>query len=432
MEEKHHQHSANKKYLYWIIAMFIIPIPWIIIKVSSLLGIMKWNYEELALVSAFMTGISIIAGAFLVSWAAESTQQYLPPNLVLALIAIINVIPEYVVDIYFTWVAGKNPDYTHYAISNMTGANRMLVGIVWPLILFVYLLSRYREGKQNELPAYVQMEKNNVLEIVFLLISTLYCFTLPFKQKLEIIDTLVLFSIFAAYMYMATKMGKREPELEGPAHYISTLPEFKKKLLITVMFIFAAITFLSSAEPFGESLLIIGASIAEKIGFDPKLAKFLMVQWVAPIASESPEIIVVIIFAWKLMATDSFTTVVSSKINQWTLLVGFIPLIYLISLIYHGKEPSGMVLDELQRQEIFLTAAQSLFAMVILMDFRFTIFKAILLAIPFFAQLIKPDIRMEVSYVYLVMSLISLFGVINRQSLGLLKTSITELIQKIR
>lgn len=426
--------NANtKKYLYWLIGAFIIPLPWIIIKMMSLMGFISWDYEHLAVVSAFMTGISIIAGAFLVSWAAESTQEYLPPAFVLAIIAIINVIPEYVVDIYFTWVAGNNPEYTHYAISNMTGANRMLIGIVWPLILIVYLLARKRENKQKELPSYIQMEKSNVLEITFLFASTLYCFIIPFKGDLNLFDTGVLFLLFGYYIYLATRMGKREPELEGPAHYISSLPEKKKKVLLVFMFLFSAITFLASAEPFGESLLVIGASIAKNFGVDPNLAKFLMVQWVAPIASESPEIIIVILFAWKLLATDAFTTVVSSKINQWTLLVGFIPLVYFISLVYHGHSGESMKLDDLQKHEIFLTAAQSLFALIILLDFKFTLTKALLIALPFSAQLLIPAIRMEVAYAYILMSLFCLFLILsNKANISNLRESVEYIMQYIK
>jgi len=419
-----------KKYLKWLILFFIIPLPWLIIKSLSLFGVFKFNYEQYALFSAILTGISIIAGAFLVTWAAESSQEYFPPNLVLALIAIINVIPEYVVDIYFTWVAGKNPEYTHYAISNMTGANRMLIGIVWPLILLTYIFAKMK--KNPSLPNYIQMEKSNILEIFFLFISTVYCFILPLKQKLEIVDTIVLFSMFGFYIYLATKMGKREPELEGPPYYISTLPEFKKKLLIFFMFLYSALVFLASAEPFGESLLVLGSHIAAKLGVDPTLAKFLMVQWVAPIASESPEIIVVIIFALKLLATDSFSTVVSSKINQWTLLVGFIPLVYLISLIYHGNPASPMFLDSLQREEILLTAAQSFFALIILIDFKFTPLKAVLLFVPFIAQLIKPEIRMEVTYLYFILSFIMLLFLVRKNNVLNLKEAFIEVFGVIK
>jgi len=422
----------TKKYLNWIIIFFLIPLPWLTIKILSLFGVLKLDYEHYSVFYAILTAISIVAGAFLVTWAAESSQEYLPPNLVLAIIAVINVIPEYVVDIYFTWVAGNNPQYTHYAISNMTGANRMLIGIVWPLILLVYILSKIRSKNNSNLPNYIVMEKSNILELIVLFISTIYCFIIPFKQKLELFDTVILFSMFIFYIYLATKMGKREPELEGPPHYISTLPKLKKIILIISMFVYSALVFLSSAEPFGESLLVIGSNIAYKFGFDSELAKFLMVQWVAPIASESPEIIVVVIFAWKLLATDSFTTVVSSKINQWTLLVGFIPLVYSISLVYHGNSVSPMFLDNLQREEIFLTAAQSFFALIILLDFKFTFFKAVLIFIPFVAQLLIPSIRMEVAYSYFVLSFLALLFLIRRENILLLREAFTDLLSNIQ
>ena len=51
-------------------------------------------------------------------------------------------------------------------------------------------------------------------------------------------------------------------------------------------------------------------------------------QWVAPLASESPELLVAGLYAWRLKAGDSLGTLISSKVNQWTLLVGGLPLIF--------------------------------------------------------------------------------------------------------
>jgi cation:H+ antiporter len=228
-------------------------------------------------------------------------------------------------------------------------------------------------------------------------------------------------------------MGKREPELEGPPLIISQLPEKLKKFMIFFMFSFAGLGFLLSAEPFGESLLVLGSKIATNLGFDEDTTKFLMVQWIAPIASESPEIIVVIIFAYKLLATDAFSTVVSSKINQWTLLVGFIPLVYFISLLINSKTGKPLILDELQKHEILLTAAQSLFAIVIILDMKFKIIDAILLFILFTAQLIIPDIRLQVSIAYIVLSLILLLRLItSKQVRNLIKESFDYTLHQIK
>jgi cation:H+ antiporter len=432
-EKNEHKLSqeSKRKYTNLLIMMFLVSLPWMIIKSLTLVGVFKWDYEHYALISAIMTGITIIACAFIVSWASEVLQEYLPPNFVLALLAIINVLPEYVVDIYFTYMAGIKEEYTHYAISNMTGANRMLIGLVWPLILIIYLIAKSK--KSPSLPNYIQLDKTNILEITFLMISTLYCFTLPFKGNLNLIDTLILFIIFGIYIYLATRMGKREPELEGPPLIISQLPEKLKKFMIFFMFSFAGLGFLLSAEPFGESLLILGSKIATNFGFDADTTKFLMVQWIAPIASESPEIIVVIIFAYKLLATDAFSTVVSSKINQWTLLVGFIPLVYFISLLINSKTGKPLILDELQKHELLLTAAQSLFALVMILDMKFKIIDAILLFILFAAQLIIPDIRLQVSIAYIILSLILLPRlIISKQVRNTLKESFDYTLYQIK
>jgi cation:H+ antiporter len=432
-EQTEHKLSqeSKRKYTNLLIMMFLVSLPWMIIKSLTLVGVFKWDYEHYALISAIMTGITIIACAFVVSWASEVLQEYLPPNFVLALLAIINVLPEYVVDIYFTYMAGIKEEYTHYAISNMTGANRMLIGLVWPLILIIYLIAKSK--KSPSLPNYIQLDKTNILEITFLMISTLYCFILPFKGNLNLIDTLILFIIFGIYIYLATRMGKREPELEGPPLIISQLPEKLKKFMIFFMFSFAGLGFLLSAEPFGESLLILGSKIATNFGFDADTTKFLMVQWIAPIASESPEIIVVIIFAYKLLATDAFSTVVSSKINQWTLLVGFIPLVYFISLLINSKTGNPLILDELQKNEILLTAAQSLFALVMILDMKFKIIDAILLFILFTAQLIIPDIRLQVSIAYIILSFIFLLRLItSKQVRNALKESFDYTLHQIK
>jgi cation:H+ antiporter len=432
-EKNEHKLSqeSKRKYTNLLIMMFLVSLPWMIIKSLTLVGVFKWDYEHYALISAIMTGITIIACAFIVSWASEVLQEYLPPNFVLALLAIINVLPEYVVDIYFTYMAAVKEEYTHYAISNMTGANRMLIGLVWPLILIIYLIAKSK--KSPSLPNYIQLDKTNILEIIFLTISTLYCFTLPFKGNLNLIDTLILFIIFGIYIYLATRMGKREPELEGPPLIISQLPEKLKKFMIFFMFSFAGLGFLLSAEPFGESLLVLGSKIATNFGFDADTAKFLMVQWIAPIASESPEIIVVIIFAYKLLATDAFSTVVSSKINQWTLLVGFIPLVYFISLLINSKTGKPLILDELQKQELLLTAAQSLFALVMILDMKFKIIDAILLFVLFTSQLIIPDIRLQVSIAYIILSLILLPRlIISKQVRNFLKESFDYTLYQIK
>ena len=81
--------------------------------------------------AALLSGLAILGASFLLLWACDVAQMDIPQTLALAVVALIAVLPEYAVDMYFTWQAGKHPesDYAHYAIANMTGANRLLIGV---------------------------------------------------------------------------------------------------------------------------------------------------------------------------------------------------------------------------------------------------------------------------------------------------------------
>ena len=59
-------------------------------------------------------------------------------SLALAFLALISILPEYAVDMYFAWQAGKNPEYMGYATANMTGANRLLIGLGWSAVVLLY------------------------------------------------------------------------------------------------------------------------------------------------------------------------------------------------------------------------------------------------------------------------------------------------------
>ncbi len=91
---------------------------------------------------------AILGAGFLLSWGAEAAEQHVSRGLAVAVLALITVLPEYAVDIYFSYQAGLHPgsDYVGFAAANMTGANRLLVGTGWSLII---LLFWWRSGKRG-------------------------------------------------------------------------------------------------------------------------------------------------------------------------------------------------------------------------------------------------------------------------------------------
>lgn len=339
-------------------------------------------------VRALLFGVTIVGAAFLLSWAAEVVQLDISQGLALALLALIAILPEYIVDATFAWLAAEDPAYAGYAVANMTGANRLLIGLAWPMVIaIVWLRTRQRS---------VTLGPNNGLELIALLAATAYAFILPFKGNLSLLDCAVLVAIFLVYVWRLTRLPAGEPHLVGPAQTIGALPEARRRGVTAVLAIAAAAMVLLVAKPFATALVATGT----EFGID----QFLLVQWLAPLASEAPEFVVVAIFAWRAAGEAALGTVVSSKVNQWTLLVGMLPLVYAVAL----RAPTPLPLDQRQEQEILLTAAQSLFAVALLLDRRLSMVGASLLFGLFVLQFVWADIRTELSIVYVVLAGITL------------------------
>lgn len=321
---------------------------------------------------ALTAGAAILGASFLLLWACDAAQADISQALALAVVALIAVLPEYSVDMYFTWQAGKYPDsdYAHFAIANMTGANRLLIGVAWGLIALI-CWARFRRP--------VRIEKDRRTELFFLGVSTLYAFLIPIKGTLAWYDGLVFLGIYAWYIAVASRRPCGELEAEGPALVLVELPKAKRRLATGVLFLFAGGAILANAEPFCEGLVGTGKQFG--------LNQFLLVQWLAPIASEAPEFIVALVFAWRGQAGMALGSLLSAKLNQWTLLVGMIPGVFALS---HGTLEHPLPMGALQMHEVLLTAAQSFLAVALLASLRFTIGGALLLFGLFAAQLVLP------------------------------------------
>jgi cation:H+ antiporter len=323
--------------------------------------------ENIGLTLVF--GLSIIGAAFLVAWAAEAAETEVTRGLAVAAIAFIAVLPEYAVDVYFAYTAAEKPEFAQFAVANMTGANRLLVGFGWPLVVFLYA---YRT---RWLSRELVIDRSHIVEVVFLLLATLYVFTLPLKGHIDLTDTLILGSIFALYVYFVARQPSEEPELLGPALLMASLPRAWKLLSIVVMFLFAAGCIFAAAEPFAEGLVESGT----QLGID----EFLLVQWLAPFASEAPEIVIAVLLVLRARAGVAMGALISSKVNQWTLLIGSLPVAYALG---GGDGLPGLPLDSRQEEEVFLTAAQSFFAVAILLNLRIGLWESAALLVLFLTQ----------------------------------------------
>ena len=328
------------------------------------LGVLSVSVE----IATLFYGLAIVGAAFAMSWGAEAAEHDIPRALALSVVALLAVFPEYAVDIVFAVKAGQDPTYAPYAAANMTGSNRLLLGLGWPT---VSVLAWRASGIKL-----LHLGRDAGLPLFFLGVATLYSFSLPLRANIGIVDSVVLVGLFLTYAVLAAREEHTEPDLVGPPATIGALPTNARRLSILGLFAYAGVAIGAAAEPFAAGLVHTG----QRLGID----EFLLVQWLAPLASEAPEFLIAALLAARGKAGAALGLLLSAKLNQWTLLVGSLPLAYSIGAGHLAALP----LDNRQSAEVLLTAAQSLFGIAVLASMSLSLFEAALMASLFIAQLV--------------------------------------------
>ncbi len=350
-------------------------------------------------------GAAVVAASFLLAWAAEAAQKDISGPLAIALLALIAVLPEYAVDLYYAFRAGFDPAYVAYAAANMTGSNRLLLGFGWPLVALVALVVANRSltrstdgGTAPPRITFLQLPSHSRLDLGFLAILGVVAFAIPVMGQIPVWFGLMLITAFGLYLWRAGQAETDEPEeFVGPAKLIAELPQRVRRITVTALFVGAAAIILMSAEPFAEALVGSG----EALGID----SYFLVQWLAPLASEAPEFIVAIMFALRGWGSAAIATLIASKINQWSLLVGSLPVAH-----FFGGGGGAMPLDARQIEEFVLTGTQTLMGVAIILALRFHWWSALSLAALFAAQFFVTDTggRYVLSGIQLVVAVVAL------------------------
>src|SRR3954471_22632264 len=146
------------------------------------------------LAGIFVFGPAVVASAFLLVWAAEAAQHDISGNLATAILAVIAVLPEYAVDLYFAWSAGHVPENAHYAAANMTGSNRLLLGLGWPVVALLFAWGARRRGQRE---GGIELRAGRRMELGFLAAASIYSLVIPFTRRLAWYDAVVLLLLFA-------------------------------------------------------------------------------------------------------------------------------------------------------------------------------------------------------------------------------------------
>ncbi len=359
------------------------------------------------LVTAAVLAIGIVGGAFLLSWAAEAAQIDVSASLAIAVLALVAILPEYSIEAVLAWKAGASfdpengssllalrysgavTDEMSRVAANVTGANRLLIGIGWSLVVLIYYLRRRR-------PLDMRGGTGMSLEIRTLTVATLLSFLVFAMSQVHVALAAVMIAVYLFYLWVSSAQESGEPHLVGVSLLIGSLPDKKRRTVLAALFVYAVAVILVVAEPFVESLVETG----REMGID----EFILIQWVAPLASEAPEIVLAILFSLRANPLAGMTTLISAEVNQLTLLIGSMVVVFSLS----SGEPLNFGLESRQAAEFLLTSAMSLFA-VLLIASRVIDWKggAVLLGL-FVAHLFftSESERMLFAYIFLALSVV--------------------------
>ena len=363
--------------------------------------------------SALWTFPSMLLSAFLVAWGAEAAQFLIAQGLALAILAWIQTLPELAVEAVIAWQAGHDPVScfvaappagcaVHLAIANFTGAVRLLIGVGWPMIYLVAAVFRHRRGEGSRLEP-IRLHEEHAVEVMATVPPLVYFVWIWFKGSLSPIDAVVLIAMYIAYLAVLWRFPPREEEsledVPRVSRWAYTRPGRWRIVAIGTLFLAGGALVYLTAHPFLNSMLAVASTFG--------VSEFVFVQWVAPFLSEFPEKVSAFHWARRVRtAPMALMNMVSSNINQWTVLAATIPIVFSVA----RGGPHALPLDGVQRMEILLTILQSVVAALVLARMRFEWWNAAGLFALWLAQFLVDAWREEVAILYAAWAVIEVIS----------------------
>ena len=325
--------------------VILLGIPGIVLFIAHL------DFHPLA--TALVFGVGILAGAFLLSWAAEVAELDISASLAIAILALLTVLPEYVIEAVLAWDAGASFDpvtraateETNRVAANVTGAIRLLIGFGWPAVILIYWL-------RNRKPLEMRGELDP--ELPFMALATVLTLAIFALGEIHVLLAVALIAIYAVYLWKITREEGEAQELVGVSAWLGSLPATRRRVAVALLLAYATGVILVAADPFVASLVESGRGL----GIDD----FILIQWIAPLASETPEVLVAVLFSLRGRAALGIAVLISSEVNKFTLLIGSMVVIFSIS----AGEILSFPLNLRQADEFLLTTAMALFGLALL------------------------------------------------------------------
>jgi cation:H+ antiporter len=253
-------------------------------------------------------GAAVIAASFMLAWACEAAQVDVAHGLVVAIVAFVAILPEYIVELHFAFTG-----QAQYVAANLTGASRLLLGCAIALPAAVALMPKHKLGR-------VELPEPHRIELAVLLAGSLWSMRSVLSGRLTLLDAVVLIGLYGVYLRRTITAGGESPEPEGVAATLAALPRDERRRWVVRLMGYAGFVILATAVPFGDAVLGAGAIV----GISP----FLMLQWIVPIATETPELVVAFVLLKHGRGGQSIAVLLAGAVSQYTLALGTLPVAF--------------------------------------------------------------------------------------------------------
>jgi cation:H+ antiporter len=322
-------------------------------------------------------GAAVVAAAFMLAWATEAAQVDIGHGVVIALVAFVAILPEYIVEIHYAFSG-----HAEYVTANLTGASRLLLGFAVALPAMIGLL----RGRWGVAPiGRMSLASPHRLELAILALASLWSLRGISRGQLTALDAVVLISLYVLYLRRVMTIGGDAPPPIGVAAQIEGLPKRERKRWVRGLMLYAASVILLTAVPFGDAVLATGGLV----GIKP----YLMLQWIVPIATEAPELVVAFVLLTHGRGGQSLAVLLAGAVSQYTLALGTVPLAYQLGL---GGGP--LPLPGRERIELFLTVGVALYAVASLIMLRLSRGDSAVMLVLFTAQFLLPSIFSRLAF----------------------------------
>jgi cation:H+ antiporter len=337
------------------------------------------------LFSAAGLAVGILGASMLLAWAADAAEVDLSGRLVILGVALVAVLPELTVEVHLAFTRQAK-----FVTANITGATRLLLTAALAMPALGALALRCRGEKAPPL----ELSPQRRLDFAVLAVAALWSLFVNARARLTFVEGMVFGALYLLYVLRGQGAEDDHPAAIGVAAGIASLDPRSRKRLCAALFAGAAVAVFITARAFPDELLRAGTAF----GFDP----YLLIQWVIPVFTEAPELIVAAALVLHRRPAQGVALLLAASVMQSTLVFASVSFAFLL-----GGGGSALPLDGRERVEMLLTSATTLMAVAALASLKPKRLDGWIVAAAFVLQTLFPGwpVRLFVALALLVLAL---------------------------